>query len=119
MLKRLLSFALLVGALTGLLGQGFALAHIPGPVVQQTKQMLSDDCMQMMAQPKPEKREAPCKGITLDCIAAMGCALPLAFVEPFVVPIVLPVARLAPSTAATQALTGHVVPPEPEPPSLV
>jgi hypothetical protein len=87
--------------------------------VLQTKQMSSDDCMQMMAQAKPEKREVPCKGITLDCIAAMGCALPLAFVEPFVVPTLLPVARLAPSTAATQALPGHVVPPEPEPPSLV
>src|SRR3546814_19947268 len=35
------------------------------------------DCMAMMAMQQPAPKEKPCKGLTLDCIAAMGCVVQL------------------------------------------
>ena len=82
-------------------------------------QMSPGDCMKMMAQADGEKREAPCKGLTLDCIAAMGCTVPLTLAEPFVLPASLPLAQLEPTTDVARALTARVVAPEPEPPSQI
>src|SRR3546814_1679131 len=38
---------------------------------------MSEDCMKMMAQ-QPQPAQKPCKGMTLACIAAMGCVIPMA-----------------------------------------
>jgi hypothetical protein len=82
-------------------------------------QMSADDCMKMMAQAEHEKREAPCKGLTLDCIAAMGCTVPLTLAEPFVLPASPPLSRLEPTIHAARVLAARVVAPEPEPPSQI
>jgi hypothetical protein len=117
--KRVLQLALILGALLGLFGQGLALAHVASPPAAHPMQMSSDDCMQMMAQAEHEKKQAPCKGLTLDCIAAMGCTVPLTLAEPLILPAALPVAALAPPMAASQPLTARVIAPELEPPSLI
>ena len=33
--------------------------------------------MEMMGQDRQQPAKMPCKGLTLDCIAAMGCTIPL------------------------------------------
>ncbi len=78
---------------------------------------MSEDCMKMMAQQQTQKK--PCKGITLACIAAMGCVVPmvvrndspaLASPEP------------GPSLAfwpTTTVLRGSDLTPEPEPPTIL
>ncbi|MFX7930421.1 hypothetical protein ABTK36_19895, partial [Acinetobacter baumannii] len=38
---------------------------------------MSEDCMKMMAQ-QQQPTQKPCKGMTLACIAAMGCVVPMA-----------------------------------------
>ena len=71
------------------------------------------DCMAMMAKPS----EKPCKGLTLDCIAAMGCVIPLVAAD--LTGGIAP-ARLydAPSFWTTDTiLTGKAVAPEPDPPT--
>src|SRR3546814_3589086 len=48
------------------------------PATAPAKTMAMDaDCMAMMAMQQPAPKEKPCKGLTLDCIAAMGCVVPL------------------------------------------
>jgi hypothetical protein len=117
--KRALPLLLLLGALFGLLGQQTAAAAASIPVVAAAPAAaMSTDCMEMMGQhpAKPEKK--PCTGLTLDCIAAMGCALPL-MRDP-----AQPVGRVP--TASTQGfwpistvLVGHDLAPEPHPPSIL
>src|SRR3546814_6507909 len=79
---------------------------------------MSEDCMKMMAQ-QPQPAQKPCKGMTLACIAAMGCVIPMA------------VRNDAPGLAAREAgptlafwptstvLRGSDLTPEPEPPTLL
>jgi hypothetical protein len=103
----------------GLFGQAAAYASIaPAKPASMAMAGMSDDCMRMMAQqPKPERK--PCTGMTLDCIAAMGCTVPVTLAEPFVLPAVVPIVHTMPTIAATQSLATRVVAPEPEPPSLI
>lgn len=118
-MKRFVRLALVLGALVGLFGQAMALAHGPArPASQETK--MSDDCMQMMAREAPQKQQrTPCKGLTLDCIAAMGCSVPMILGEPF---------AIGPSSGLSTALhwgappgllSGRSIPPDPDPPSLI
>lgn len=76
--KRLLSLMLLVGALLGIFSQpaGRAAGPMWRPVAAQP--LAGDeaavghaDCMKMMDK---QYREMPCKGLTLDCIAAMAAS---------------------------------------------
>ncbi|KGB59273.1 MAG: hypothetical protein KAF42_05350 [Sphingopyxis terrae] len=116
-MKRWLTFLLLVGALLGLLAQETAFASAPALPSAETAfaAAMSDECAEMMGIKKSQK-SAPCKGLTLDCIAKMGCALPPAVVSP-ATPLAektfvagsfdpLPVRRLA----------GRTFGPEPAPP---
>lgn len=121
--KRALRLFLLLGALIGLLGQEGAFASAP-PVVSASMAMagtmsgMSEDCMKMMAQ-QQQPAQKPCKGMTLACIAAMGCTIPMA------------VRNDAPTLAAREAgptlafwstttvLRGSDLAPEPEPPTLL
>ena len=77
-MKRWLTFLLLVGALLGLLAQETAFASAPALPSAETAfaAAMSDECAEMMGIKKSQK-SAPCKGLTLDCIAAMGCVVPL------------------------------------------
>lgn len=76
----LLRLFLVVGAVIGLLGQEAAFALGPSFAMTETSTANSSmppECAEMMSQQTPD--EAPCKGLTLDCIAKMGCSIPMAF----------------------------------------
>ena len=81
--KCALHLFLLLGALIGLLGQEAAFASGPpavsAPVAMSSMaaSSMSEDCMKMMAQ-QQQPAQKPCKGMTLACIAAMGCVVPMA-----------------------------------------
>jgi hypothetical protein len=128
--KRALHLFLLLGALIGLFGQGIAYASLPSSAPAPMKMSapttmsgmadsgMSEDCMKMMAGQK-QPGQTPCKGMTLACIAAMGCVVPMA------------VRNDAPAIAAREAglamafwptttvLRGSDLTPEPEPPTLL
>jgi hypothetical protein len=75
---------------------------------------MPDSCADMM-QKQPAK--APCKGMTLDCIAAMGCVVPLLAVEaPRIEASPLAPAPII-ASAIFHRLVGRSPPPEPEPPT--
>lgn len=76
------------------------------------------DCMAMMSAHAPQPDKQPCNGITLDCIAAMGCAMP--FISPHAAlsaraPIEAP-KHVMPTALA---LVGKNLAPEPEPPTIL
>ena len=75
------------------------------------------DCAGMMKAHKPAS-EHPCKGLTLACIAQMGCVVPMTVVESAPIVERAVVARLAVTRAAPIALPGLEIAPEPEPPAV-
>lgn len=119
-MKRWLTFLLLVGALLGLLAQETAFASAPALPSAETAfaAAMSDECAEMMGIKKSQK-SAPCKGLTLDCIAKMGCAIPLAVVTPAAPPAVGDYQRELADPLAVQRLVGRSFGPEPEPPLLL
>ncbi len=83
-MKRALQLVLLVGALIGLFGLEGAYASAPrtpaaAAEAAMTAMPMDADCMAMMTKQaqKPLPMPGPCKGMTLDCIAAMGCIVPM------------------------------------------
>jgi hypothetical protein len=117
--KRWFSFQLLFGALLGLLAQEAAFATAPATSgTAMAAPAMDTECAEMMGI-DPSQDDAPCKGLTLDCIVKMGCALPATIVSPSM-PLVaaahmpglldpLPVRRLA----------GRTFGPEPDPPLIL
>jgi hypothetical protein len=105
--------------LVGLFGQ--AAAYAAGPqvmIASMAASQMDADCMAMM-QKEQAPEQQPCQGLTLDCIAAMGCVVPIVLKEP-----AGPMA--APQFVRTQAfwtapaiLIGSDVAPEPDPPTLL
>jgi hypothetical protein len=67
---------LLLGALIGLFGVEAAYAVRPPTAAPAVMATMDADCMEIM-QTQSQPAQAPCKGITFDCIAAMGCILPM------------------------------------------
>ena len=122
--KRALHLFLLLGALIGLLGQEAAFAFGPpaasAPMAMSSMAAsgMSEDCMNLMAQ-QQQPGQKPCKGMTLTCIAAMGCVVPMAVRND--APALR--AREASATLAfwttTTVLRGSNLTPEPEPPNLL
>ena len=113
-MKRHFAFLLLLGAMIGLFGQEMAFASgVPAAKTSPHSEMMPG-CTMPMAEQKHDK---PCKGLTLECIAAMGCTIPLAHVDEAagIEPVAL--GRIAPVAAVTKRLTGLRVHPEPEPPT--
>ena len=119
MLKARLSLLLLLGALLGLLGQGMAYAAGPAlaPAIEASHAMPSGmDCADMTSDHKAKPAQ-PCKGLTLACIAQMGCVVPMTFADSARMVERLTPARLNATWPRAPALVGRTVPPEPEPPS--
>lgn len=119
MLKTRLSLLLLLGALIGLFGQGMAYAAGPtlAPKLAASHTMPSGmDCAGMEAAPDTTP-EHPCKGLTLACIAQMGCVIPMTFEEPAPIGERPVPSRLAASWPIVPALNGLEIEPEPEPPT--
>jgi hypothetical protein len=119
--KRWLSLLLLLGALLGLLGQEAAFAHVmPVDKAEQTATaaQMSADCAEMMGLAKQTPQpEEPCQGMTPDCIAKMGCAVPLALIPPLTFDAVPQFRAAAPPQTPVAALVGRDTGPEPEPPA--
>ncbi|MDF2381786.1 hypothetical protein JMG10_09945 [Nostoc ellipsosporum NOK] len=117
-MKHLLALMLVFGAMFGLLGQQTAAAAAPVPIAAAPASTMSADCMEMMGGHQPQPAKKPCNGLTLDCIFAMGCAVPL-MREPLapVAQTVVPAPQLFWTT--TTVLAGTDLAPEPHPPSLL
>jgi hypothetical protein len=115
--KRVLALLLLFGAMFGLLGQQTAAAAAV-PVMASVPATMTADCMEMMGAHRSEPAKKPCNGLTLDCIFAMGCAVPL-MREPVApaVQVQVPAPRLFWTT--TTVLSGTDLPPEQRPPSIL
>lgn len=110
---------LLLGALLGLFGQQAAYAVGAGAAIAPASVSQMDaDCMEMM-QKQSQPAEKPCKGLTLDCIAAMGCVVP-ALLGGEGTPLATPQPLLVPAfLSATSVLVGSDVPPEQHPPAIL
>lgn len=122
-MKRLMHLGLLLMALVGVIGQSTAMAMMPasGAAVSahQTMQasMAGMECMDMATTSASEK--SPCKKVTLQCMAAMGCA-PFALAAPSALPAYALVADRDVSTPSLAArLLGRSYGPEPDPPSFL
>ncbi|MBV1692649.1 hypothetical protein KRR38_34725 [Novosphingobium sp. G106] len=123
-MKRALHLFLLLGALIGLLGQEGAFASA-SPVLSAPMAMtgmatagMSEDCMKMMAQ-QQQPAQKPCKGMTLACIAAMGCVIPMAVRNDAPALMVPAVGSTLAFWTTTTVLHGSDLSPEPEPPTLL
>ena len=116
---RIMHICLLLAALTGLLGQSVAWAMAPALISSGPLQATgaSVGCNEMANLPAPGK--SPCKKMTLQCIAAMGCA-PAALIEPVAqnIPFLL-VDRLKAALPLAGRLWGRTYGPEPDPPSFL
>ncbi|MDE1918578.1 MAG: hypothetical protein KGJ57_21320 [Sphingomonadales bacterium] len=121
--KKAIHLFLLIGALIGLFGQEVAIATVV-PVVNAPMTMQSssdagmpDDCMKMMARQQPTKR--PCKGMTLACMAAMGCIAPMAIRSDAPVLAARQINPVPAFWPVTSILHGSNLAPDPEPPTLL
>lgn len=120
-MKRLLSMLLFVAAIFGLIGQetGFARVMSIESPVQASDSDMSEECAEMMglAKPKPQPDKQPCKGMTPDCVAKMGCAVTLALIPPAMVTQPIQLHASAPSQSPVVRLIGRNTGPEPDPPT--
>ena len=121
-MKTRFALVLLVMALVGLFAQQAAYAAGPMMVSPISKTAVMDDCAMAMgdrAMPARQTDSTPCKSMTLGCIAAMGCVIPMAVRNDAPTLAV----RAADPTLAfwstTTVLRGGDVAPEPEPPTLL
>ena len=119
-MKRALQLLLILGAVLGLFGQQAAFAaSARAPLTPAAVSQMSADCMEMMQKQQPEPAQNPCKGPTLDCIAMMGCIVPIVLKEP-AVPLTAPQFISMPAFwPATSVLVGNEPPPEQHPPSIL
>lgn len=118
-MTRLIHICVLLAALGGMVGQSTAMAMVPAPMSTGSLQTSMADmgCFGMANVPAPEK--SPCKKMTLQCMAAMGC-VSLALVEPVSCGFDQPSAGLLKATLPLVArLSGRSYGPEPEPPSFL
>lgn len=112
---------MLVGAMMGLLAQEAAFARaMPSTMTEQfsTSLQMSADCAEMMgsAQQNPQPDE-PCEGMTPDCIAKMGCAVPVALIPPLLSTHPAEMCLTTPLQMPVAPLVGRETSPEPHPPS--
>lgn len=118
-MKRTLHLLLVLGALLGLFGQAAAFAVGPrAPAAPVAASTMDADCMEMMKK-APQPAEKPCKGLTLDCIAAMGCVVPIVLREPpapTAAPEIVPTPTYWPALAV---LVGNDLKPEIHPPNTL
>lgn len=123
-MRRVFHIFLLIGALIGLLGQEVAFATVapitsaPVKVAASPAAGMPADCMKMMAQQQQPARKH-CNGMSLACMAAMGCLAPMAI--QINAPI-LPLAQINPVLAfwpITPVMQGNNLAPDPEPPTVL
>jgi hypothetical protein len=116
--KRFLASLLLIGALFGLFGAQIAAARSVPTAMSPHKAMAMDaDCMAMMATQQPAPQKKPCKGLTLDCIAAMGCMVPLVAADLSGGVVTQRIYGALGFWPTTSVLTGKSFAPDPDPPT--
>ena len=122
-MTRLFHLGLLLMALLGVIGQSTAMAMMPAsgaavPAHQSMQVSMADmDCMDMANTSAPG--QSPCKKVTLQCMAAMGCT-PAALVEPEARSIALLIVDQTKAALPLAArLWGRTYGPEPDPPSFL
>ena len=125
-MKQWFSLLLLMGALLGLIGQETAFARaMPAAqagqtvaLVQTDAAQMSADCAEMMGLSKQQPQaDAPCQDMTPDCIAKMGCAVPVAVIPPLLSATQTSYRPLAPRQLPVARLIGRETGPEPHPPA--
>lgn len=123
-MKRWFSLALLLAAMLGLVGQEAAFAR--AMPVEQTEQTLaasemSAECAEMMGlnKPQPQPEKQPCEGMTPDCIAKMGCAVPVALIPPAMIAPPNQLHTSIPPQSPVVRLIGRNTGPEPDPPTIL
>ncbi|MEO6092820.1 MAG: hypothetical protein ABIT04_09575 [Novosphingobium sp.] len=123
-MKRVLRLFLILGALIGLFSQAVAYASVvpavsaPMTMSGMSDSRMSENCGKMMAKPQ-QPAPKPCQGMTLACIAAMGCVVPMVVHNDATA---LAARAADPSLAfwpTTTVLLGSDLAPEPEPPTLL
>lgn len=118
-MTRFLHLLLLTFAMVGLAGQSTAMAMAPVMASQAAEQavMTGMDCKDMA--PTPSSGSAPCKKLTWQCIAAMGCLTASALEPSMPVMGVHLRVRTAPASRDVTRLVGRSYGPEPDPPSFL
>lgn len=114
-MTRLLHICLLLTALLGLAAQSTAMAMVPVPLSSGSVAQM--DCVKMGGMPASDKR--PCKQMTIQCIAAMGCS-PVALVA--FAPLSVErqaIVRQEPTLQLAARLSSRSFGPEPEPPAIL
>ena len=117
-MKRLFASLLLLGALLGLFGAQLAAAHsVPTAMTTPQAMAMDADCMAMMAKQQPAPEKKPCKGLTLQCIAAMGCVVPLVAADPGDSVAAARIYGAPGFWPKTSVLAGKTFAPDPDPPT--
>lgn len=123
LVKRAIALLIAAAALFGLLAAEAAFAGAPpAQMVGQTSAAaaMADDCAQMMtATPDQQGQGEPCKGMTPDCIAKMGCAIFSAVIPTFGADIRPAFKVLTPPSIRTAQFNGRATTPEPPPPNFL
>lgn len=113
---------MLLGAISGLFAQEAAFATAPTVRMPSDTHIaspaMSDECAESMGIDAPDE-SAPCNGLTLDCIAKMGCAVPLAFITSTSLLTAADERTIPAAQRPVARLTGRSFGPEPEPPLLL
>lgn len=105
-------------ALLGLAAQSAVVAAAPIKAMQPMKASMSGmDCHDMLPVPMPDG--TPCKKMTWQCIAAMGCATSAALQPATIVAGERLTTRGAHGASLVARLTGRSYGPEPDPPSFL
>ena len=119
-MNRAFLLVLLFGALLGLLAQEAAFAAGPGMVEVKSAVAMPTDCMERMQGEQPEPAQKPCTGLTLDCIATMGCVIPLSAPSGPASPEAVTYLKATTHfTLPVSPLPGLSSQPEPEPPNFL
>ena len=124
-MQRLLKLVLLLGVMVGLFGQTMAMAAAPTcsatmrgmPAMHGATTAISNDCMDMCSGMKPDS--APCKKMSLQCLAAMGCTVPMFLEERPSTLSQTVLQKIAPTWPTVERLVGRSYGPEPDPPSFL
>ena len=118
LVKILLHLILLFGAMTGLMGQSTAMAMRPVTAVSTTMTAMvgRSDCPEMAS---PMRGDTPCKKITWQCIAAMGCGSAAIALPSFMAEAAPHAVRLPHVRPVVATMLGRSVAPEIDPPAFL
>jgi hypothetical protein len=120
-LKRIFCMLMMTGALLGLFAQSAAVAVGPAYVATHSAAGIATttemDCSKMS--PTQHQDTRGCKGLTLACIAHMGCGIPMTLEKSTAPEVGVPIAPMPAIWHVIPDPAGRGVPPELRPPSFL